>query len=387
MSLYVDQKPEDDQSEARAKEFGFKVYPTIAEALRCGGDKLAVDGVLVIGEHGDYPVNDKGQILYPRYEFFEQVAKVFEADGRSVPVFNDKHLSYSFDKASQMVADSQAAGLSVPGRLEPAGHLAAAGRRAAARRCTIEEALMVGVGGSDPMDLPRARGDAVHARTPPRRRDRRASRAADRRARGLEGRHATAAGRAACSKRPSRAPPRALGKAWTTAARRTCTRSGELEELVKEPAAYLIEYSDGLRATLLMLNGAVHDYNFACQVRGNPQHPIDAVPAARAAQRGLFDLPDAQGRRDDHHRRGPLSRRADAVGQRHPGHVPGVEGARQPSPGHAEPAHHLPPGRHVAVLRSAGTSSKWPLARVAVWYLVPRVDCQPAQAPITSTPA
>ena len=45
--------------------FGFKVYPTIAEALRCGGTKLAVDGVLIIGEHGDYPRNDKGQILYP----------------------------------------------------------------------------------------------------------------------------------------------------------------------------------------------------------------------------------------------------------------------------------------------------------------------------------
>src|SRR5438270_13852110 len=54
-SLYVDQKPEGDLSEARAKEFGFKVYPTIAETLRCGGDKLAVDAVLVIGEHGNYP--------------------------------------------------------------------------------------------------------------------------------------------------------------------------------------------------------------------------------------------------------------------------------------------------------------------------------------------
>jgi hypothetical protein len=45
------------------------------------------------------------------------------------------------------------------------------------------------------------------------------------------------------------------------------TRSGELEELVTEPAAYLVEYNDGLRATLLMLNGAVHDYTFACRLR------------------------------------------------------------------------------------------------------------------------
>src|SRR6185436_8226018 len=94
----------------RAREFGFRVYPTIAEALRAGGDKLAVDGVLVIGEHGDYPVNDKGQIQYPRYEFFEQIVKVFDADGRSVPVFNDKHLSYSHEKAAKMVAASKRLG-------------------------------------------------------------------------------------------------------------------------------------------------------------------------------------------------------------------------------------------------------------------------------------
>src|SRR5579863_9095835 len=63
VSLYVDQKPEGDLSGARAKEFGFEVYPTVAEALRCGGKQLAVDAVLIIAEHGNYPRNDKGQIL------------------------------------------------------------------------------------------------------------------------------------------------------------------------------------------------------------------------------------------------------------------------------------------------------------------------------------
>src|SRR4051812_44476681 len=58
VSLYVDQKPENDLSASRAKEFGFQVYPTITEALRCGGSKLAVDGVLIIAEHGNYPRND-----------------------------------------------------------------------------------------------------------------------------------------------------------------------------------------------------------------------------------------------------------------------------------------------------------------------------------------
>ncbi len=33
------------------------------EALTLGGEKLAVDGVLQIGEHGRYPRNKKGQTL------------------------------------------------------------------------------------------------------------------------------------------------------------------------------------------------------------------------------------------------------------------------------------------------------------------------------------
>ena len=46
---------------ARQRHPGMKIYPTIAEALTRGGEQLAVDGVLVIGEHGRYPRNEKGQ--------------------------------------------------------------------------------------------------------------------------------------------------------------------------------------------------------------------------------------------------------------------------------------------------------------------------------------
>src|SRR5919112_229183 len=63
-SLFVDQRPENDQSTDRAREFGCSVYPTVAEALRCGGDRLAVDGVLLMAEHGEYPRNELGQIQY-----------------------------------------------------------------------------------------------------------------------------------------------------------------------------------------------------------------------------------------------------------------------------------------------------------------------------------
>ena len=65
-----------------------------------------MDAVLIIAEHGEYPRNEKGQVLYPRYEFFKQCADVFEKDGRAVPVYNDKHLSWSFEKAKWMVDDA-----------------------------------------------------------------------------------------------------------------------------------------------------------------------------------------------------------------------------------------------------------------------------------------
>ena len=75
VSLFVDQKPEGDQSLDRAREFGFSVHPTIAEALRCGGDKLAVDAVLLIGEHGEYPRNEKTKSSIHGMNFLRSVSK------------------------------------------------------------------------------------------------------------------------------------------------------------------------------------------------------------------------------------------------------------------------------------------------------------------------
>jgi hypothetical protein len=109
-SLYIDQFPQGDLSRERERRHGVRIYPTIAEALTLGGSKLAVDGVLIIGEHGRYPRNEKGQVLYPRYKFFKQVVSVFESSGRAVPVFNDKHLSTDWKECVEMVADSKRLG-------------------------------------------------------------------------------------------------------------------------------------------------------------------------------------------------------------------------------------------------------------------------------------
>src|ERR1043166_299215 len=102
-ALYVDQFPDNDLSRERARRHRVKLYPTVSEALTLGGAKLAVDGVLIVGEHGFYPKNEKGQTLYPRHPLFQEIVQVFKASGRSVPVFNDKHLSTNWSECLAMV--------------------------------------------------------------------------------------------------------------------------------------------------------------------------------------------------------------------------------------------------------------------------------------------
>jgi hypothetical protein len=106
-SVYIDQFPDGDLARNRIKRHHLKLFPTISEALTLGGKELAVDGVVIIGEHGNYPKNEKSQTLYPRYEWFKEVVKAFEASGRVVPVFNDKHLSTTWSRCQEMVGDSK----------------------------------------------------------------------------------------------------------------------------------------------------------------------------------------------------------------------------------------------------------------------------------------
>lgn len=107
--MYNDQYPDDDLGKAYGQRYGVEVCDSVAAAL--GGPRsLDVDAVLLIIEHGDYPVNEWQQVLYPRYELFEQIVAVFRASGRAVPVFVDKHLSYDHQRAARMVATSRELG-------------------------------------------------------------------------------------------------------------------------------------------------------------------------------------------------------------------------------------------------------------------------------------
>ena len=107
VSMYVDQCPDGDLSRARAEEHGFTLYPTIAGAVRHASHELAVDGVLIIGEHGDYPLTHLGQEMLPRRWFFEQVCGVIGESSRRIPVFTDKHLAYRWHDAQWMIEEAR----------------------------------------------------------------------------------------------------------------------------------------------------------------------------------------------------------------------------------------------------------------------------------------
>lgn len=271
VAAYVDQKPEGDLSRLRADEFGFTIYPTVAEALRCGGDKLAVDAVLIIGEHGDYPNNEIGQKKYPRYEFFKQVVDVFKKDGRTTPLFNDKHLSWKFEWAREMAETSRAmkfafcAGSSLPVTFRMPSIDMPLGAE-------VEEIVCLAIGGLDSYDfhaletiqcmaerrkggetgvaaLQALRGDAVW--------------------KALEAGTWTAGGwdrelfEACLTRSQTLAQPNTFSHRYPTLA--------QLREFVRDPIAYRFEYADGVKATMLLMNGLVDDFTFAARLRGRSE--------------------------------------------------------------------------------------------------------------------
>jgi hypothetical protein len=276
VSAYVDQRPEGDLSGKRAAEFGFTIYPTIAQALRCGGDRLAVDAVLLIGEHGDYPVNEIGQKQYPRHEFFMQIAEIFRKDGRTAQVFNDKHLSWKFEWAKEMVDTARELGFP----LLAGSSLPVTWRMPAVDlpyEAVVEEAVCVAFGPTDIYDFHAL--ETVQCM--------------------LERRHAGETGVAAVHALRGDAvwQAQAAGSwrdgGWDPALFEAClARSQTLQQpesfshryptveqmrqWVKDPIAYRIEYADSTRATMLLMNGLVSDFTFAARMQGE-REPLSTL--------------------------------------------------------------------------------------------------------------
>lgn len=276
VSAYVDQFPPNDLARAREKEFGFKIYPSIAEALRCGGDRLAVDAVLIIGEHGRYPRTELGQTQYPRYEFFKQVTDVFRRDRRVAPIFNDKHLSWKWEWAKEMYDTAREmeipflAGSSLPvtWRL-PAVEMPDGAQ--------VEEAMSVAYGRIDSYDyhaletiqcmLERRRGGETGVRAVQALRDDsvwKAMEAGSWKSGGWD----PALFEACLSRSHTLRQPEGFSHRYPTPA--------QMREWVRAPVVYRIEYADGTRATMLLMNGLVTDFTFAARLRDRKE-PLSAL--------------------------------------------------------------------------------------------------------------
>ena len=265
VSIYVDQFPAVEFSKERAARFpSMKMYPSIAEALTLGGSKLAVDGVILIGEHGKYPRNEKGQTQYPRYEFFRKIVDVYKSSGRSVPLFNDKHLSWNWDWAKEMYDTSREmkfafmAGSSLPVTWRTPSLEMPLGSR-------IREAVCVAYGGVDSYDyhaletlqcmVERRKGGETGVKW-------------------LQAYRGDAFWKALGDGLwPRDLMESALCRSHTL----TPSREGfnnifptdaDMRRIVKQPVAYRYEHNDGLMSTMLLMNGLVRDFNFAARLDG-----------------------------------------------------------------------------------------------------------------------
>ena len=272
VSMYVDQPHWTDMADQLADDHGIVIYPTIRAALtltpqgRPGhwtpedddrpGD-LAVDGVLIVAEHGDYAGNEQGRHLYPRRYFFEQVCGVFAMSGRSVPVFNDKHLAYRWDDALWMYRRAQE--LDVPfmaGSSLPVGY-----RDPELEHdldTPIDQAISVGfihpfLFGLDSYGFHglEALQCMVERRT--------GGETGIAAVQCLEGDAVWQAARDGCwSRNLADAAQMSISE----------KKTGAMEDNCRSPVLFLLDYADGLRAATLMLPGHLEGFGYAARVDG-----------------------------------------------------------------------------------------------------------------------
>ena len=255
LSMFTDQVPANDMSRPMAAKYNVPLFPTIAQALTLNGPKLAVEGVVLIGEHGNYPENEKGQKLYPRYDLFRQIVDVFRASGRAVPVFSDKHLSTDWPKAKWMYDQSRE--LKFPFM---AGSSLPLAWRKPELELPMEHSMRRGVvaayGGNEAYGF--------HALET-------LQCMAERRKGGETGINAvqSISGRAVWEWTDANSWSKPLLDA--ALARSATAKTGAVRDNARNPTVFLLEYSDGFQGAVYMLDGHITDFNFAGEMPGRTE--------------------------------------------------------------------------------------------------------------------
>jgi hypothetical protein len=288
-SLVTDQVPPNDTSRKLAKRHGVPIFDRIRSALALGNESpLAVDGVLLIAEHGKYPVSDTGQVIYPKRRMFEQVAATFRSSGKSVPVFIDKHLAdnwtdakWIYDTANELNAPLMAgSSLPVLWRDPPVD---------VRRGAKLKEIVAVSYHTLD--------GYGFHALEI-------VQALAERRAGGETGVAGVQclSGKAVWEAEKSGLYDRhLLDLALSRLKERPLPPRKKIEELVAEPVLFSIQYRDGLRANVFTLNPAVGEWAAAWRYADEPTvdenddaQPKDVQNKDRQSASALFWTQEAR---------------------------------------------------------------------------------------------
>jgi hypothetical protein len=278
VSFYADQRsPENDTTDEVARRFKIPVFKTIEGAMTLGGKELAVDAVLSIGEHGEYPTNRLGQHEYPRKRFFDEITAVMRRSNRFVPLFNDKHLSFHWSWSRAMCDFCQKhrlpfmAGSSVPlaqrrPPLEiPAGSM-------------FEEAVSIHAGGVESYDFHAL--EVLQSMVESRKGGETGVASVE----FLAGDALFAAGR------KGRWSLRLAEAAMATEFGKNVPdlRQAMPREKPVEPHGLLISYRDGFRATMLKLGASSVRWNFACKLAGDDRLYATRLHAGPYGNRCLF---------------------------------------------------------------------------------------------------
>jgi len=273
VSMYTDQLPKNDMSRDLARKHGFRLAKTIEEALTLGGDKIAVAGVLSIGEHGNYPyTKDTNQHMYPRRRFFDGIVEAFRKYKRVVPLFNDKHLAYAWADAKHMY--DTARDMKIPFLAGSSAPVAwRSPQLALPLGCALTEALALGYSGLESYGFHAL--ETLQCMV-------------ERRKGGETGVVSVQAVRGEDilkAEKERRWSRELLDAAVATT---PVPPKGRLKEIAKNAVFYLIEYRDGLRAAVAMNTGLAHDFAFAGRIRGEARPQATCIRLQNGRPYGHF---------------------------------------------------------------------------------------------------